>query len=103
MRNSELGTKLDKGKAGGQCGLQGLARQKSLHHTGKKLGSGSELCTLFVHGETTQWTLHQGLTCAPFCGGVMLLDRSRAGLSPHCRGHHFPPAPHQLFDCSHQK
>lgn len=46
MRNSELGTKLDKEKAGGQCGLQGLARQKSLHHTGKKLGSGSELCTL---------------------------------------------------------
>lgn len=97
MRNSELGAKLDKGKAGWQCGLQRLARLESLHHTGEKLGSGSGLCTLFVHaGATQNWALHQGLPCAPFCGGVMLLDRSRAGLSPLCRGHHSPPTSHQL-------
>lgn len=75
MRNSELGTKVDKEKAGWQDG------QKSLYHTGKKLGSDSEPYRLLAHAEITQnWTLHQGLPCAPFCAGVLLLGRSRAGL-----------------------
>lgn len=54
-----------------------------------------------VHAGTAQnWTLDQGLPCAPFCGGVMLLG-SRAGprlaSAAHTGwGHSFASYPHHI-------